>query len=157
MTSQRTIKKYPNRRLYDTAISSYITLQDVRRLVVDNEPFVVVDSRSGEEITRTILLQIIAEQEEQGEPLFSSEVLAGIIRGRGHPQSDSLADFLRQSLALFNEQQQRLARQVEPLLGDDPVAAMAELTRRNLEIWSAVQRQFLREVTEPRDDRKPSD
>ncbi len=76
----RIIKKYPNRRLYDTEISSYITLEDVRQLVLESQPFVVIDARSKKNITRSILLQIIFEQEEDGEPIFSTNTLEEIVR-----------------------------------------------------------------------------
>ena len=83
MSDIRTIKKYPNRRLYDTAISSYITLADVKQLVMDNIEFQVVDAKTGEPITRNILLQIIAEQEDEGAPIFSTDMLTKIIRFYG--------------------------------------------------------------------------
>ena len=77
--NERLIKKYPNRRLYDTQDSRYITLDDARQMVLDAEPFKVVDQKTGEDLTRSILLQIIMEQESQGEPLFNSEILAEYI------------------------------------------------------------------------------
>ena len=83
MTEPRIIKKYPNRRLYDTAISSYITLEDVKRLVLEYEKFRVIDAKTKDDITRSILLQIISEEEEQGSPIFTTEVLAHIIRFYG--------------------------------------------------------------------------
>ena len=83
MSKVRIIKKYPNRRLYDTEISSYITIEDVRQLVVDGEVFEVHDAKSGEDITRSVLLQIIAEHEERGQPMFSTTLLSQIIRFYG--------------------------------------------------------------------------
>ena len=80
MSEPRIIKKYPNRRLYDTMVSSYITLDDVRKLVLAQEEFCVIDARSKDDITRSILLQIILEQEEDGEPIFSEQVVSQIIR-----------------------------------------------------------------------------
>ena len=76
--SQRVIKKYPNRRLYDTDTSTYITLAEIKRLVMDSETFAVVDAKSGEDITRSILLQIILEEEAGGSPMFTTPVLANI-------------------------------------------------------------------------------
>ena len=81
--TKRTIKKYPNRRLYDTEISSYITLEEVRQLVLDNEDFEVRDAKSGEELTRSVLLQIISEHEDKGQPLLSPQLLSQIIRFYG--------------------------------------------------------------------------
>ena len=109
MSDQRIIKKYPNRRLYDTAISSYITLDDVRRLVVEGVTFQVIDVRSKEDITRSILLQIIAEQEESGQPIFSSDALTKIIRAYGKNLENVMGDFLERSLEMFTEQQQAIA------------------------------------------------
>ena len=83
MSEPRTIKKYPNRRLYDTVESRYITLADIRRLVIDRIDFVVMDKKTQEDITRSILLQVIAEQEHGGEPLMSRDFLSQIIRSYG--------------------------------------------------------------------------
>ena len=83
MSEPRVIKKYPNRRLYDTAVSSYITLEDVKQLVLERAEFHVIDARTNTDITRGILLQIISEQEEQGSPIFTTDVLAHIIRFYG--------------------------------------------------------------------------
>src|SRR5215207_11086867 len=82
--AQRVIKKYPNRRLYDTDTSTYITLAEVKQLVMDSEPFVVRDAKSNEDLTRSILLQIILEEEAGGAPMFTSGVLSQIIRYYGH-------------------------------------------------------------------------
>ena len=83
MSSKRVIKKYPNRRLYDTQISSYITIEDVRQLIVDGELFEVIDARSGEDLTRQVMLQIITEHEQDGEPMLSTQLLSQIIRFYG--------------------------------------------------------------------------
>ena len=124
MSESRIIKKYPNRRLYDTAISSYITLHDVRRLVTEGVSFQVVDVRSKEDITRSILLQIIAEQEESGEPIFTSDALTSIIRAYGKNIENVMGDFLERSLEVFTEQQQAMTKQMQSLMGGDPVAMM---------------------------------
>lgn len=93
----RLIKKYPNRRLYDTHTSSHITLVDIRQLVISEEPFQVIDAKTGEDLTRTILLQIIQEAESDGEPIFSSEMLKGIIRFYG-PFQGVLTSYLEKSI-----------------------------------------------------------
>ena len=110
--NKRIIKKYPNRRLYDTAESKYVTLNDVRKLVLDGVSFCVIDKKSGDDITRNILLQIIIEQEEVGEPLFSTDVLEQIIGFYGNSVQGVAGDFLGQSLKLFREQQQRFQNQM---------------------------------------------
>ncbi|MFC2971106.1 polyhydroxyalkanoate synthesis repressor PhaR [Azotobacter bryophylli] len=93
----RLIKKYPNRRLYDTRTSSHITLADIRQLVISEEPFQVVDAKTGEDLTRSILLQIIQEAEGDGEPIFSTEMLKGIIRFYG-PFQGMLGSYLEKSI-----------------------------------------------------------
>ncbi len=107
----RTIKKYPNRRLYDTQTSTYITLQDVRQLVLDNIRFQVLDAKSGEELTRSILLQIILEAESGGVPMFSSNMLAHIIRFYGHAMQGVMGSYLEKNMQAFVDIQDKLAEQ----------------------------------------------
>jgi polyhydroxyalkanoate synthesis repressor PhaR len=149
MSEPRIIKKYPNRRLYDTAISSYITLDDVRRLVMEGVCFQVVDVRSKEDITRSILLQIIAEQEETGQPIFSSEMLTKIIRTYGKNLENVMSNFLERSLEVFADQQQALTRQMQNLMAGDPVALVTDMTKRNLELWTNMQQELLHKVQFP--------
>ena len=101
MSEPRTIKKYPNRRLYDTVESRYITLADIRRLVIERIDFVVIDKKSQEDITRSILLQVIAEQEHNGEPLMSRDFLSQVIRSYGAGLRTAMGSYLEQSLKLF--------------------------------------------------------
>ena len=101
MSEPRRIKKYPNRRLYDTFESRYITLGDIRRLVLERIDFVVIDKRTGTDITRTILLQVIAEQEHGGEPLMSRDFLSQMIRSYGDGERGLMGNYLEQSLKLF--------------------------------------------------------
>ncbi|HEY1075728.1 MAG TPA: polyhydroxyalkanoate synthesis repressor PhaR, partial [Fontimonas sp.] len=105
MSEPRVIKKYPNRRLYDTHISRYITLEEIRQLVLNNIPFRVEDKRSEEDITRSILLQVIAEQEEGGDPIFTTDLLEFMIRYYGDPMQNSIGRYLELSARLFQEQQ----------------------------------------------------
>ena len=102
MTNLRVIKKYPNRRLYDTEISRYITLEEVRQLVLQDIPFRVEDKRTHEDITRSILLQVIAEQEEGGDPIFTTELLQFMIRYYGDPMQNSIGRYLEMSARLFH-------------------------------------------------------
>src|ERR1044072_766963 len=101
MSDPRVIKKYPNRRLYDTVESRYITLADVRKLVVDRIAFVVIDKKSQNDITRSILLQVIADQEHTGEPVMSRDFLSHIIRTYGGSLHSMIGSYLEQSVTLF--------------------------------------------------------
>jgi polyhydroxyalkanoate synthesis repressor PhaR len=107
----RVIKKYPNRRLYDTDTSSYITLAEVKALVMDNEPFVVRDAKTNEDLTRSILLQIILEEESAGAPIFTEQVLANIIRFYGHAMQDFMGSYLEKNIQIFMDLQHKMAEQ----------------------------------------------
>lgn len=111
MSDTRVIKKYPNRRLYDTATSSYITLADVKKLVLDSTEFKVVDAKSGEDLTRSILLQIILDEEAAGAPMFSSDMLSNIIRFYGNAMQGMMKTFLEKNIQTFMQMQQRLQEQ----------------------------------------------
>jgi len=113
----RLIKKYPNRRLYDTQASAYITLGDVKSLVMDQTTFQVIDAKSGEDLTRSILLQIILEEEGGGTPILSSQVLEQIIRFYGHAMQGFLGSFLERNLQTFIDLQAKLKNQ-QAELGD---------------------------------------
>ncbi|HJW23808.1 MAG TPA: polyhydroxyalkanoate synthesis repressor PhaR [Rhodocyclaceae bacterium] len=115
----RLIKKYPNRRLYDTRTSAYITLDDVKELVLKYEPFQVVDAKSGEELTRSILLQIILEEETGGVPLFSCDLLSGFIRFYGNAMQGMLGKYLENNMKTFVDFQQKLQDQSRVLYGGD--------------------------------------
>ncbi len=108
---QRVIKKYPNRRLYDTEASAYITLAEVKRLVMQMTPFVVVDAKSSEDLTRSILLQIILEEETAGVPLFSEQILSNIIRFYGHAMQGFVGAYLEKNMQVFTDLQQNVAQQ----------------------------------------------
>jgi polyhydroxyalkanoate synthesis repressor PhaR len=109
--SNRLIKKYPNRRLYDTQTSAYITLADVKQLVLDSEDFRVVDAKSEEDLTRSILLQIILEEEASGSPLFSSQLLSQIIRFYGHAMQGMMGAHLEKTMQAFIEIQNKFQEQ----------------------------------------------
>ncbi|MDH5285579.1 MAG: polyhydroxyalkanoate synthesis repressor PhaR [Betaproteobacteria bacterium] len=114
----RTIKKYPNRRLYDTANSGYITLADVKQMVLDNVDFQVVDAKSGEDLTRAILLQIILEEESGGLPMFSSEMLTQMIRFYGSAQQTMMGQYMEQNVKAFMAIQKKLQDQAKQIYGD---------------------------------------
>jgi len=144
MSEPRIIKKYPNRRLYDTEESRYITLADIRRLVIDKVDFVVVDKKSSHEITRSILLQVISEQEQSGEPIMSRDFLAQVIRSYGGAMQGLVAGYLEQSLKLFMSQQQHLRERVREVVGVDPVGVVAGIAQKNYQRWKAVQEEIFR-------------
>jgi polyhydroxyalkanoate synthesis repressor PhaR len=135
MNESRVIKKYPNRRLYDTVESRYITLADIRRLVMEKVDFVVIDKKTQDDITRSILLQVIAEQEHAGEPLMSQDFLSQVIRSYGGAMQTFVGSYLEQSLKLLASQQQQMRGD----MGDDTYDAIAALTQRNLQRWRSIQ------------------
>ena len=114
-SKNRVIKKYPNRRLYDTSASSYITLAQVRQLVMERDPFVVLDAKSGQDLTRSILLQIILEQEAAGAPMFTESMLADIIRFYGHAMQGFMGSYLEKNIQALAKIQTKLAEQSQGL------------------------------------------
>ncbi|MBK1734119.1 polyhydroxyalkanoate synthesis repressor PhaR [Halorhodospira abdelmalekii] len=135
MSEPRTIKKYPNRRLYDTAISSYITLADVKHLVLEGVDFQVIDAKSHEDLTRSILLQIISEEEEGGRPIFSSQLLAQLIRAYGGNMQSMLTSYLEKSLELWGEQQRAFHERTRELMDHNPMTLMTQIAESNLTMW----------------------
>ena len=109
--AQRVIKKYPNRRLYDTDTSTYITLAEVKQLVMDSESFIVRDAKTGDDLTRSILLQIILEEEAGGAPMFSEVALANIIRFYGHAGQGFMGSYLEKNVQAISDIQAKLAEQ----------------------------------------------
>src|SRR6266849_4517870 len=118
--SIRAIKKYPNRRLYDTANSGYITLADVKQMVLEHIDFQDIEAKSGDDLTRAILLQIILEEESAGMPMFSSEMLAQMIRFYGSAQQTIMGSYIEQSAKLFMDMQQRMQDQTRGLFSGFP-------------------------------------
>lgn len=114
-TPQRVIKKYPNRRLYDTDTSSYITLTEVKQLVMDNELFVVSDAKTGDDLTRSILLQIILEEEASGSPMFTAPVLANVIRFYGHAMQGFAGGYLEKNIQSLMDIQAKFGEQSKGL------------------------------------------
>ncbi len=133
-SSQRVIKKYPNRRLYDTRTSSYITLSEIKQLVMDTELFSVVDAKTSEDLTRSILLQIILEEESNGSPMFTIPVLSNIIRFYGHAMQGLMGGYLEKNMQtlmemqvplvpgvmgapMFQQMQEQMQKQAEQFMG----------------------------------------
>jgi polyhydroxyalkanoate synthesis repressor PhaR len=143
MPASRIIKKYPNRRLYDTKISSYITIEDVRQLIVDGEDFEVRDAKSGSDLTRQVLLQIIAEHEQDGEPMLSTQLLSHIIRFYGDSLQGFMGNYLERSMEIFLDQQQQFRQQMGGMIGQTPWTMMNQLTERNLELWREFQHNLI--------------
>jgi len=120
-TDKRVIKKYPNRRLYDTSSSCYITLADVKQLVLDNVDIEVVDAKSGEDLTRSVLLQIILEEESSGAPMFSCDVLTQLIRTYGNAMQGVMGGYLEKNMQFFVDMQKQFAEQAQSVMkGDVP-------------------------------------
>ena len=114
--SAHVIKKYPNRRLYDTNASTYITLAEIKQLVLKNSPFVVQDAKSGEDLTRSILLQIILEEEDCGTPMFTTEVLSSIIRFYGKAMHGFMGSYLEKNINAMQDVQTKLGEQSKNMM-----------------------------------------
>jgi polyhydroxyalkanoate synthesis repressor PhaR len=140
----RIIKKYPNRRLYDTEISKYITLEDVKKLVLEGVTFTVKDVKTEEDLTRSILLQIIAEQEHDGEPLLSTECLTRLIRFYGNAYQAAFSSYLEKSMEIFTAQQRDFQERLNQAVSTSPLDAMQKMTKKNLEMWQQVQDSFFK-------------
>lgn len=136
----RVIRKYANRRLYDSKESRHLTLDEVRQLVVDGERLRVEDAKTGEDLTRSVLLQIIVEREEAGEPLLSAALLEQLIRFYGGEMQGFLANYLERSVEAFSNRHEALREQFVRFVSENPVT---ELTRRNLALWEKMQNQML--------------
>ena len=136
----RTLKKYPNRRLYDTSQSCYVTIDNVRDLVLGHERFRVLDSKSGDDLTRSILLQIIMEQEnDAGEHVLTNEVLQHLIRFYGSGMQTNMAQFLEQSISFFLNQQEVMKDQVRSVVGaNSPIGVLQKMTEDNMKLWESM-------------------
>lgn len=139
MTTERLIKKYANRRLYDASQSRHVTLDDVREFIVQGEKIRVVEDKTGEDITRLILLQVIAEQEQFGKPILSTPLLESIIRFYGNGMQEFMSRYLEKSVETFMRQQEGVQAQMAKLMTQAPMTAMADMARQNLEIWTRMQ------------------
>jgi polyhydroxyalkanoate synthesis repressor PhaR len=129
----RILKKYPNRRLYDTELSAYVTLEDVRKMILGQDPVKVLDSKTGKDLTRSVLLQIIAEQEAEGhEPLLTNRVLEQVVRFYGDSMQNVLSRYLEQSIMTFLEQQELYQRRMRDVLNASPIKLMQRLADQNI-------------------------
>jgi polyhydroxyalkanoate synthesis repressor PhaR len=142
MAEERLIRKYANRRLYDAQDSRHVTLDDLRKLIAGGERIKVVDDRSGDDITRSILLQIIANQEQFGTPVLSVQLLEAIIRFYGNPIQQMLTSYLEQSIGGLLRQQNLMQAEMAKAL-ETPMAPVAEMARQNMEMWAKMQASML--------------
>ena len=152
MANPRLIKKYANRRLYDTETSSHITLDGIHDLIVAGQDVKVIDDTSGEDISRSVLLQIIVEREQDGRPILGSDFLMHIIRLYGNPMQDMAGEFLSKSFDAFMDQQAVYQEQLQKAMATTPLETIQNLTAENLKAWQAMQDAFL---GKSRDDDKP--
>jgi len=131
----RVIKKYPNRRLYDTEKSQYVTLQQIRALVLDEIPFIVIDQKSEDDITRSILLQIILEQESETNPLFSNDNLERFIRYYHAGADSGFSDYIGKSMSFFQQQQAEFSKAVSGVASQNPMSFWTDMTQKNIDSW----------------------
>ena len=152
MAKPRIIRKYANRRLYDTEASRHINKEDVRKLIAAGKEVRIVDDGTGDDITRSVLLQLVAEQELGGQPVLSDQMLTQIIRFYDHPMQGMLGSYLQQSFESFLQQQASLQEQMQELITNGPFAVMQDVAKQNLEAWQAMQRAFLDTKAKKDDD-----
>ena len=131
----RVIKKYPNRRLYDTKKSQYVTLQQIRELVLEEIPFIVIDQKSEEDISRSILLQIIFEQESETNPLFSNDNLERFIRYYHAGADSGFSDYIGKSMSFFQQQQLEFSKAVSGAAAHNPMSYWNDMTQKNIDSW----------------------
>lgn len=143
MAGPHVIKKYANRRLYHAAASRHVTLDDLRALVAKGESVQVIDDRTGEDITRAVLLQIIAEQEQFGRPILSIPVLEALIRLYGNSMQEFMTRYLEESMRNFGEQQAAAQAQLARLMSATPLTSIADIARQNLDAWARMQEAML--------------
>ena len=148
MAEERLIRKYANRRLYDAQDSRHVTLDDLRKLIAAGERLKVVDDKSGEDLTRSILLQIIASQEQFGTPVLSTPLLEAIIRFYGNPIQQMLTAYLERSIGGLLRQQSVMQAEMAKVL-ETPMAPLAEMTRQNMEAWAKMQASMLSAFSPP--------
>ena len=143
MSKPREIRKYANRRLYDTVESRHINKEDVRTLIASGTDVRIIEEGSGEDITRSVLLQLVAEQELGGRPVLSDQMLTQFIRFYDHPLQGMLGSYLQQSFESFLQQQSTLQDQMQELMKSGPFAVMKDVAKQNIEAWQAMQKAFL--------------
>lgn len=142
----RSIKKYPNRRLYDTQTSCYITLVDVKNMVMACENFVVLDAKTGEDLTRSILLQIILEEESGGVPMFSTQALGQIIRFYGHTMQGMMGNYLEKNIQSFIDLQAKLSENPVVNLANPMQGLMTSYVEQSRQMFTQMQEQMTKQA-----------
>lgn len=148
MAEERIIRKYANRRLYDATSSRHVTLDDIRKMIAAGNRIKVIDDKNGDDLTRSVLLQIIAAQEQFGTPVLSTQLLEALIRFYGNPIQEMLTKYLEQSIGSLLRQQQSMRAEMAKVL-ESPMAPMADLARQNMELWAKMQASMLSAFTPP--------
>lgn len=139
VTDIRIIKKYANRRLYDTEASKHVTLSNIREMIVDGIDIQIVEDTTGDDITRALLLQIIVEQEQSGgQPILTELLLAQLIRFYGNPMQGMMAEYLQKSVSTFVHQQRSVQSQMQDMLTNTPLDTMRELLSKNMKTWETM-------------------
>jgi polyhydroxyalkanoate synthesis repressor PhaR len=146
MSEERLIRKYANRRLYDATDSRHVTLDDIRKMIGAGERIKAIDDKTGEDVTRSLLLQIIANQEQFGTPVLSTQLLEAIIRFYGNPVQELLTKYLEQSIGSLLRQQQVMRAEMAKVL-ESPMAPIADMARQNMELWAKMQASMLAAFT----------
>ncbi len=149
MNEERVIKKYANRRLYDAVASRHVTLEDLKKLIVEGHQIKVVDDKSGEDLTRQILLQIISDQEQFGQPLLSTPTLEALIRFYGDAMQGFMGRYLEHSVSSFVQQQQKMQSQINKMIQGTPFAPMNDLAQQNTRLWQQMQESLLAAMRPP--------
>ena len=143
MAPQRLIKKYANRRLYDATASRHVTLDDLRKLIIDGAQIKVIDDKTGDDITRSVLLQIVAEQEHFGKPILSAQLLHSIVRFYGSAMEELTGQYLERSVDNLLKQQEAVQEHIEKIVSTTPLVNFADLARANVELWTELQERLL--------------
>ena len=143
----RIIKKYPNRRVYDTHESKYIKVDDLRQMIIDDIDFQVIDTQSKKDVTRSVILQIILDQESETNPLFTNENLKNFIRYSSTKQNQFFSDYLSQSLNFFNQQQEQFSNNIQDFISANPVDTFSEMSKKNMDMWRNMQESFFDQFT----------
>jgi polyhydroxyalkanoate synthesis repressor PhaR len=139
MAQMHLIKKYANRRLYDTTASQHVTLDGIRKLIIQGNDVQIVDDASGEDLTRSLLLQIIADQEQGGRPMLETGFLTRLIRLYGNPMQELMGEYLSRSFDTFTQQQTAFQEQMRAAMASMPMTTLQEIARSNVEAWQAMQ------------------
>ncbi len=142
MPAKRIIKKYANRRLYDTEDSRYVTLKDIKSIIALGTEVKIIDDTNNNDITRALLLQIVSEQELGGTPLLNEAVLNQLIRFYGHPMQDMMSGFIANSIKTFISQQEAMQEQMQQFIEASPFGNFQEMAAKNMQAMADMQRQF---------------